>query len=194
MLTKRGYAKAEFPIITRPSASTIALRSREFGGVLRDEPTRKVFFGLTITPWDEVLSVQTDARLLANNSQHCWMLHVLSFCSPCCMLLGVVAQSLKPVKLLAMCKRTQQLPTLLALWTIYLHVANVLVGGRGFRGKYCRANSLGDYCVPIVKKKTKTSGSNAGCFDTEQVISVNKRKPSRWFFVHCIGFEKTTNL
>ena len=103
MLTKRGYAKAEFPIITRPSASTIALRSREFGGVLRDEPTRKVFFGMTITPWDEVLSrlslVQTDARLLANNSQHCWMLHVESVCSPCCMLLGVVEQSLKPVKL-----------------------------------------------------------------------------------------------
>ena len=94
MLTKLGYAKAEFPIITRPSASNIALRPREFGGVLRDELTRKVFFGLTITPWDEVLSrlspVQTDARLLANNSQHCWMLHVASFCSPCCMLLGVV--------------------------------------------------------------------------------------------------------
>ena len=157
MLTKLGYAKAEFPIITRLSASNIALRPREFGGVLRDELTRKVFFGLTITPWDEVLSrlspVQTDARLLANNSQHCWMLHVASFCSPCCMLLGVVAQSLKPVKLLAMCKRTQQLPTLLALRTIYLHVANVLVGGRGFRGKYCRANSLGGYRVPIVKKK-----------------------------------------
>ena len=32
---------------------------------------------------------------------------------PCCMLLGVVAQSLKVVKLLATCKRTQQLPTLL---------------------------------------------------------------------------------
>ena len=29
------------------------------------------------------------------------------------MLLGVVAQSLKPVKLLATCKRTQQLPTML---------------------------------------------------------------------------------
>ena len=75
VLTKLGYAKAEFPIITRPSASNIALRPREFGGVLRDEPTREVFFGMTITPWDEVLSrlspVQTDARLLANNSQHC---------------------------------------------------------------------------------------------------------------------------
>ena len=52
--------------------------------------------------------VQTDATLLANNSQHCWMLHVASVCTPCCMLLRVVAQSLKPVKLFS-----QQLPTFL---------------------------------------------------------------------------------
>ena len=31
----------------------------------------------------------------------------------CCVLLGVVAQSLKPVKLLDTSKRTQQLPTML---------------------------------------------------------------------------------
>ena len=51
--------------------------------------------------------VQTDATLLANNSQHCCMLHVT-----CCVrlrtLLRVVAQSLKPVKLLS-----QQLATFL---------------------------------------------------------------------------------
>ena len=35
--------------------------------------------------------MQTDALLLANNSQHCWMLHVVSVCTPCCMLLDVVA-------------------------------------------------------------------------------------------------------
>ena len=35
--------------------------------------------------------VQTDVTLLANNSQHCWMLHVASVCTPCCMLLDVVA-------------------------------------------------------------------------------------------------------
>ena len=55
--------------------------------------------------------MQTDATLLANNSQHCWMLHVASVCtrSACCwMLLRVVAQSLKPVKLFS-----QQLPTFL---------------------------------------------------------------------------------
>ena len=33
---------------------------------------------------------QQNATLLANNSQHCWMLHVASFCTPCCMLLEVV--------------------------------------------------------------------------------------------------------
>ena len=31
-------------------------------------------------------------------SQHCWMLHVTSVCTPCCILLGVKAQSLKLVK------------------------------------------------------------------------------------------------
>ena len=51
--------------------------------------------------------VQTDATLLAKNSQHCWMLHVASVCTPCCMLLNVVGQSLKPVKLSAPGKRTQ---------------------------------------------------------------------------------------
>ena len=49
-----------------------------------------------------------DATLLNNNSQHCWMLHVASVCTPCCILLDVVAQSLKPVKLFS-----QQLPTFL---------------------------------------------------------------------------------
>ena len=34
---------------------------------------------------------ETDVTLLANNSQHCWMLHVASVCTPCCMLLDVVA-------------------------------------------------------------------------------------------------------
>ena len=34
--------------------------------------------------------MQTHATLLANNSQHCWMLHVASVCTPCFMLLDVV--------------------------------------------------------------------------------------------------------
>ena len=53
-------------------------------------------------------AVQKDATLLANNSRHCWMIHVASVCTSCCMLLRVVAQSLKPVKLL-----NQRLPTIL---------------------------------------------------------------------------------
>ena len=53
--------------------------------------------------------LQMDATLFANSSQHCWMLHVLSNCTPCCMLLGIVVQSLKPVKPLANCKWMQQL-------------------------------------------------------------------------------------
>ena len=52
--------------------------------------------------------MQTDATLLAKNSQHCWMLHVASVCTPCCMLLDVVARSLKLVK-----RFSQQLPTVL---------------------------------------------------------------------------------
>ena len=35
--------------------------------------------------------MQRDATLLAHNSQHCWMLHVASVRTPCCMLLDVVA-------------------------------------------------------------------------------------------------------
>ena len=50
--------------------------------------------------------LQMDATLLTNNSQHCWMLHVASVCTPCCILLDVVVQSLKLVKLFS-----QQLPT-----------------------------------------------------------------------------------
>ena len=42
-------------------------------------------------------------------SQYCWMLHVVSICTPCCMLLGVVVQN-KRVKHLS-----QQLPTFLFL-------------------------------------------------------------------------------
>ena len=44
---------------------------------------------------------------MAKNSHHCWMLHVASVCTPCCMLLDVVA-CLKPVKLFS-----QQLLTFL---------------------------------------------------------------------------------
>ena len=48
--------------------------------------------------------VQTDATLLDVTRK---MLIVASVCTPCCMLLNVVGQSLKPVKLLAPGKRTK---------------------------------------------------------------------------------------
>ena len=51
-------------------------------------------------------------NFVGNNFQHCWMLHDASVCTPCCMLLDVVAQSLKPVKLFS-----QQLPTFLLFRT-----------------------------------------------------------------------------
>ena len=43
--------------------------------------------------------MQTNSTLLVNNSQHCWMLHV-HVIACCCLLLGVVAHSLKLVKVL----------------------------------------------------------------------------------------------
>ena len=52
--------------------------------------------------------MQMDATLLTNNSQCCWMLDVAFVCTPCCMLLHVVTQSLKLVKLFS-----QRLPTFL---------------------------------------------------------------------------------
>ena len=55
--------------------------------------------------------VQTDTTLLGFYTLRPFA-HA-SVCTPCCMLLGVAAQSFKPVKRLATCKRTQQLPALL---------------------------------------------------------------------------------
>ena len=70
-------------------------------------------------------------QFLANQAtckrtQHCWpttpnifgcyMLRLFAHPLPfCCVLLGVVAQILKPVKLLATSKRTQKLPTMLGV-------------------------------------------------------------------------------
>ena len=58
-----------------------------------------------------LLAPLTYSRLFkapCKRTQHCWTLHVTSVCTRCCMLLNVIAQSLKPVKLLS-----QQLPTFL---------------------------------------------------------------------------------
>ena len=69
------------------------------------------------------------ATLMANKSQPaigCYMLRPFARPVACCVLLGVVTPSLKPVKLLAMCKRTQQLPAMLGVvgqqYCVRLHV------------------------------------------------------------------------
>ena len=69
-----------------------------------------------------------DAISFANNPQHCWMLNVASFSTLCRMFWEVVAQSLKPVKLLA-CKRTQQFSKVLGM-VLANNVASVFTGLR----------------------------------------------------------------
>ena len=52
--------------------------------------------------------MQTEATLLANNTQHCWAQHVASVnLHGTTTVLALVTYSLKPVKLLGPCKRTQ---------------------------------------------------------------------------------------
>ena len=48
------------------------------------------FFSIHITLRQALSYVQTDATLLANNSQRCCMLHVASVCTPCWMFVRVV--------------------------------------------------------------------------------------------------------
>ena len=57
----------------------------------------------------KALGKRTQHCCMALNSQYCWMLHVASVCTPCCVSLGVVASVWTPLP-----TRTQQLPTLLA--------------------------------------------------------------------------------
>ena len=72
--------------------------------------------------------VQTDATLLANNSQQCWMLHVASVCTPCGMLLRVVGSCCVKLEIGQTFSFVQTDATLLAnnsqkCWM--LHVASV---------------------------------------------------------------------
>ena len=98
-------------------------------------------------------------------TQHCWMLHGTSVCTPCCMLLRDTAQSLKPVKLL-----TQQLPTFLLFrdfrsvaqqcW-IRLHSSSNIVGGR-----YARSLRIASIVLWFVSFLRCTAGPNivGSCF------------------------------
>ena len=55
----------------------------------------------------------SDRLLFVGSYMLCTFAHPVAYC---CVLLGVVAQSLKPVKLLAPCKRTQHCCELLCLF------------------------------------------------------------------------------
>ena len=71
--------------------------------------------------------VQTLATLLANKTQHCWAQHVASVCTPCCVLLRVVATCWKLLdEVWNWSNFIQQLPT--SRWPTMLRAF-----GRAFR-------------------------------------------------------------
>ena len=84
--------------------------------------------------WFYLSPMQTDATLLAttHNVVGYHMLRPFAH-PPCCMLLEVVAQSLKPVKRLSTCKRTEQLPT-------------------------CWANNVESFCTSTVEREQNLGG------------------------------------
>ena len=102
----------------------------------------------------------TDVTFLPKNSQHWWMLLRFAHSLACwCLSLGVVAQSLKPVKLFS-----QQLPTVLLLrdrlrvaqqcW-IRLHCSSHIVGAR-----HVRAWFYGLYPSHAIAQKLSVSNGN----------------------------------
>ena len=104
--------------------------------------------------------MQTDVTFLPKNSQHWWMLLRFAHSLACwCLSLGVVAQSLKPVKLFS-----QQLPTVLLLrdrlrvaqqcW-IRLHCSSHIVGAR-----HVRAWFYGLYPSHAIAQKLSVSNGN----------------------------------
>ena len=92
--------------------------------------------------------MQTDATLVCNSSQHCWMLHVASVCTPCCMLLRVVAQSLKPVKLFS--QQLPTLPTMLGPRTLITHGLQRLMGCI-LPTMYCRSQHCWELLHPFAR-------------------------------------------
>ena len=82
--------------------------------------------------------------LLANNSQNCWMVHAASFAQPvacCCVLLGVLAQSFKPVKLSAPSKRAQHCWELLHPFVRSVRIDRIKAMSRSFtEGKKSRSS------------------------------------------------------
>ena len=83
---------------------------------------------IALTLVSDEISLLLNAACTCKRTQHCWpttsnivgCYMLRPFAHPvacCCVLLRVVAQSLKPVKLLSTCKGTQQLPTMLRPFT-----------------------------------------------------------------------------
>ena len=82
---------------------------------------------------------------MALNSQYCWMLHVATVCTPCCMSLGVVASVWTPLP-----TRTQQLPTLLArqYWELLRPFGHHCQHGR-YNSQHCWPDNIGSCCVRL---------------------------------------------
>ena len=59
---------------------------------------------------------QTDARLLANNSQHCWILHVAS---ACCVRLHTLMDCILPMM---HCRSQHCWPNIVVSWCVRLQV------------------------------------------------------------------------
>ena len=56
---------------------------------------KQIVNNFVLEPYSKLRPVQTLATLLANKTQHCWARHVASICTPCCVLLCVVATGSK---------------------------------------------------------------------------------------------------
>ena len=88
--------------------------------------------------------MQTDATLLANNTQHCWTQPVASVWMEPTTMLALVAYSLKPVKLLDPCKRTQH------CWPTIRNI----VGPNMLRPFAWNHNNVGTCCVQFEISQT----------------------------------------
>ena len=105
------------------------------------------------------------SNIVDQQPQQCWMLHVASACTPCCVLLEVVVQSLIPVKLLAPSKRTQHCwattPTMLDVTCCVCVLTLLRVVGS------CRAKfDTGQTFSPVQTDATLLGNNpnNAGCY------------------------------
>ena len=106
-----------------PQKEVDYLRGRLFQISLTRGRALNILFHYSIKP-------KIDKKNIGFLSVQIWLLINFQPPTPCCMLLDVVAQTLKPVKLLATYKRAQQLPTMLGVvgqkCCICLHGASLI--------------------------------------------------------------------